>query len=281
MAIVCRPSPLRAFCIALLMVAATGAGSDAFAQRPSQAQINAMRQSCRSDYMGHCSSVPTGGAPALNCLKQNLANLSPGCQTAVKAIAPEAPPAAASTASPSQAAPVTPAPSMSTPSTSAPSMSAPSAPAAAAPPTATAQPSAAGVGRPSQAQLRSVRQSCGADYRVHCAGIQPGGSASIACLKRNITTLSGQCKQALGAVAAGATTAAAPAVAPPPVEPAPLLVSPREELFILRMACGGDYAAFCRGLRPGAGRIAACLHYNSASLSPRCQQALTSLREGR
>lgn len=128
MAIVCRPSPLRAFCIALLMVAATGAGSDAFAQRPSQAQINAMRQSCRSDYMGHCSSVPTGGAPALNCLKQNLANLSPGCQTAVKAIAPEAPPAAASTASPSQAAPVTPAPSMSTPSTSAPSMSAPSAP---------------------------------------------------------------------------------------------------------------------------------------------------------
>jgi hypothetical protein len=249
MAIVCRPSPLRAFCIALLMVAATGAGSDAFAQRPSQAQINAMRQSCRSDY--------------------------------IKAIAPEAPPAAASTASPSQAAPVTPAPSMSTPSTSAPSMSAPSAPAAATPPTATAQPSAAGVGRPSQAQLRSVRQSCGADYRVHCAGIQPGGSASIACLKRNITTLSGQCKQALGAVAAGATTAAAPAVAPPPVEPAPLLVSPREELFILRMACGGDYAAFCRGLRPGAGRIAACLRYNSASLSPRCQQALTSLREGR
>ena len=167
--------------------------------------------------------------------------------------------------------PPAPAPSMSTPGMSAP----------AAPPTATAQPSAAGAGRPSQAQLRSVRQSCGADYRVHCAGILPGGSASIACLKRNITTLSGQCKQALGAVAAGATTAAAPAVAPPPVEPAPLLVSPREELFILRMACGGDYAAFCRGLRPGAGRIAACLHYNSASLSPRCQQALTALREGR
>jgi Cysteine rich repeat len=103
MAVVCQPSLLRAVCIALLMVVAIGAGSDAFAQRPSQAQINAMRQSCRSDYMAHCSSVPTGGAPALNCLKQNLANLSPGCQTAIKAIAPESPPAAASTASPSQA----------------------------------------------------------------------------------------------------------------------------------------------------------------------------------
>ena len=125
MPIVCRPSLLRVFCIALLMVA--GAGSDAFAQRPSQAQINAMRQSCRSDYMAHCSSVPTGGAPALNCLKQNLANLSPGCQTAVKAITPESPPATTSTASPSQAAPAAPAPSMSTPSVSAPRAPAPAA----------------------------------------------------------------------------------------------------------------------------------------------------------
>jgi hypothetical protein len=279
MAIVCRPSLFRAACIALLMVAAIGAGNDAFAQKPSQDQINAMRQSCRSDYMAHCSSVPTGGAPALNCLKQNLANLSPGCQTAVKAIAPQSPPATASAAPPSQAAQDARVPSLSTPS-----MSVPSAPAAAAGPTATAQPSAAGPGKPSQAQLRRVRQSCGADYRIHCAGIPPGGSASIACLKRNITTVSGTCRQALGAVAGGASVAAAaaaPAVAPPPVEPAPLLVSPREELFILRVACGGDYAAFCRGLRPGAGRIAACLHFNSASLSPRCQQALTSLREGR
>jgi hypothetical protein len=161
-------------------------------------------------------------------------------------------------------------------------MSAPSAPTAAAVPPTPMQPSDAGAGRPSQAQLRNVRQSCGADYRVHCAGIPPGGSASIACLKRNITTLSGTCKQALGAVAGIAPAATAAAVAPPPpVEPAPLLVTPREELFMLRTACGGDYAAFCRGLRPGAGRIAACLHYNSASLSPRCQQALTSLREGR
>src|SRR6476469_10068071 len=102
MAVVPRFSLLHASCTALLVAAAIGAGSEALAQRPSQAHLNAMRQSCRSDYMAHCSTVPTGGAPALNCLKQNLANLSPGCQTAVKAIAPESPPEAASTASPSQ-----------------------------------------------------------------------------------------------------------------------------------------------------------------------------------
>jgi len=274
MTCVCRQL-LCAFCFALLTVISIGAGSDAFAQKPSQAQINAMRQSCRGDYMAHCSSVPTGGAPALNCLKQNLANLSPACQTAVKAIAPEPPPAAAASAPASQTAPAAPAPNMSAPTTPAPS-------AAAAPPTTSAQPTASSAGRPSRAQLRNVRQACGADYRVHCAGIPLGGSASIACLKRNITTLSGTCKQALGAVAGGAPAAvAATAAPPPPVEPAPLFVTPREELFVLRTACGGDYAAFCRGLRPGAGRIAACLHYNAANLSPRCQQALISLREGR
>ena len=29
------------------------------------------------------------------------------------------------------------------------------------------------------------------------------------------------------------------------------------------------------------GRVAACLHYNRANLSPRCQQALIALHEGR
>jgi hypothetical protein len=272
MAVVRRPSPLHASCAALLVAAAIGAGSEAFAQKPSQAQINAMRQSCRSDYMAHCSTVPTGGAPALNCLKHNLSNLSPACQSAVKALAPDTPAAAAS-APATRAAPAAPAPSPP-----AANMSAPSAPAVAAPSPATPS---AGASKPSQAQLRNVRQGCGADYRIHCAGIAPGGTASIACLKRNIRTLSGACQQALGAVAGVTSAAAAPAVALPPTEPAPLLVTPREELFILRTACGGDYANFCRGLRPGAGRIAACLHYNSANLSPRCQQALVSLREGR
>jgi hypothetical protein len=273
MAVVCRPALLHASGTALLVAAAIGAGSEALAQKPSQSQLNAMRQSCRSDYMAHCSTVPTGGAPALNCLKQNLSNLSPACQSAVKAIAPDAPAAAASSTPATRAAPAAPAPS-------APAPSAPAAPVVAASPPATPQPSSAHTSKPSQAQLRNVRQACGVEYRMHCAGIPPGGAASIACLKRNVRTLSGACQQALGAVAGVTNAATAAAVAPPPAEPPPLLVTPREELLMVRTACGADYASFCRGLRPGAGRIAACLHYNSANLSPRCQQALVSLREG-
>jgi hypothetical protein len=158
----------------------------------------------------------------------------------------------------------------------------------AAPPPAATQPGAASAGGPNraqrQAQAATIRRACSADYRVHCAGIPPGGSASIACLKRSARTLSAPCRQALAAtatVAAVPAAAPAPVAAPPPMEPAPLLVTRREELFLLRNACGADYAVYCRGLRPGMGRVAACLHYNRANLSPRCQQALIALHEGR
>jgi hypothetical protein len=243
---------------ALLVAATIGVGGDALAQQPSQAQLNALRQSCRGDYMAHCSSVPTGGAPALNCLKQHLPTLSPGCQTAVNAVSPAAPPGAAPSAAPSVAAAAPTAPP-----------EAPSKPVVRVP---------ASASKPSQAQGANIRRACAANYKTHCAGIPPGGSASVACLKRNARTLSAPCQQALG-VAAGATTVVA--AAPAPVEPAPLLVTPREEMFLQRNACRADYATLCGGLRPGLGRIAACLHYNGANLSPRCQQALAALREGR
>jgi hypothetical protein len=58
----------------------------ALAQQPSQEQIAAIRQSCRSDYIEHCSSVPTGGAASLNCLRQNEAHLTPACRQAVAVI---------------------------------------------------------------------------------------------------------------------------------------------------------------------------------------------------
>jgi hypothetical protein len=157
---------------------------------------------------------------------------------------------------------------------------------------AAAPPGAAAARKPGsaqrQAEAATIRRACSADYRVHCAGIAPGGSASIACLKRNARTLSRGCLQALVSaptVAAAPASApahiAAPVAPPPPMEPAPLLVTPREERFIIRSACGADFAAYCGGLRPGLGRVAACLHYNRSNLSPRCQQALIALHEGR
>jgi Cysteine rich repeat len=250
----------------LLIVATIGVVGEALAQQPSQAQVNAIRQSCRNDYMAHCSSVTPGGPAALQCLQQHASSLSATCQQAVSAIKTPTP-ATAKAKAPAKAPPA-----------KTETAAAPATEPAAKPAPAKATPQS------KKAQLASVARACGADYRTHCHGIRPRTAAAVDCLKRNAATLSPTCQHALmGVAAAKSKLASAPATAPAPVkaEPPPLLVSPREEIFLLRMACRRDYLQFCRGLRFGAGRVASCLHYNAANLSPPCQQALAALREGR
>src|ERR1041384_4822713 len=84
-----------------------GTRAPAFAQAPSQAQRDAIKSQCRSDYMAHCSSIPPGGEASLQCLQKNMSSLSSSCQSAVRAV--EAPAAAttkpADTTAPKAAAP--------------------------------------------------------------------------------------------------------------------------------------------------------------------------------
>ena len=72
-------------------------GGPAAAAQPTQAQTQAIRNSCRADFQAHCAGVPTGGQAALSCLIQHEATLSPPCHQAVAAVS-SAPPAAAAPA---------------------------------------------------------------------------------------------------------------------------------------------------------------------------------------
>jgi hypothetical protein len=237
-----------------------------FAQAPTDAQRSAIRSACRSDYEAHCASVPPGGAASLQCLQKNMSSLSSSCQTAVRAV--EAPAAPKAESAPSAAPNAEPAPAAAT--------AAPAAPKAAASTTAK---------KPSQAQVAAIRSACRSDYQKNCAGVPTGGAAALQCLEKNKSKLSGSCQQAVNAASGGATTPAAggatatasPAAAPA-AEPAPALVlrpmRPREELFVLRSACGGDVRALCGGVAPGGGRIAQCLASQAASLSPACKDVL-------
>ena len=72
--------------------------------------------------------------------------------------------------------------------------------------------------------------------------------------------------------AAGAAAAAAPA-APTVIVLRPM--RPREELFVLRSACGADVRSICGGVAPGGGRIVQCLATNAAQLSPACKDVLS------
>ncbi|MDR3535890.1 MAG: cysteine rich repeat-containing protein [Acetobacteraceae bacterium] len=148
----------------LALAAVAGVAS---AQQPTQAQSNAIKQACRTDYQAKCASVPTGGKAALQCLQEHLTDLSPACQTAVNAVgSPSAPPAG----------------SAQTPARSAPAGRPPTAP---------------------REEAAVLRRACGQDYRAYCQGVPLGGGRAIGCLKANAAHLSPSCQGALSGMHGG------------------------------------------------------------------------------
>ncbi|HMM87767.1 hypothetical protein [Bradyrhizobium sp.] len=207
--------------LGLLLAAAIFAYTvPASAQGPSQAQRDAVKSQCRSDYIAHCSSVPPGGEASLQCLAKNMSSLSPSCQSAVRAVE-----AAAAPAKPAE--------------TAAPKPAAPAAATAASPKS----------GKPKAA--------------AGAAAGQPTSSA---------VTGGGAAPAAGAAPATGAAATAAPA-APAVIVLRPL--RPREELFVLRSACGGDVRTICGAVPPGGGRIVQCLATNASLISPACKDVLS------
>jgi len=251
----------------LSVAAILATAAPAFAQAPSQAQRDAIKSQCRSDYIAHCSSVPPGGEASLQCLQKNMSSLSSNCQSAVRAV--EAP--AAVPAKPADAV----APAAET-----------AAPAKSAEPKAAA---AAPAGQPTSAQVSAIRSACRSDYPKVCAGVPTGGAPALQCLEKNKAKLSAGCEKAVSAASGGATPAATPAAgaapaaagaaaAAAPAAPTVIVLRPmrpREELLVLRSACGADVRSICGGVQPGGGRIVQCLATNAAQLSPACKDVLS------
>jgi hypothetical protein len=252
-----------ALCASIATISLTVA-TPAFSQAPTDAQRSAIRSECRSDYEAHCASIPPGGEASLQCLQKNMSILSSGCQSAVRAVEPAAAPKAETAPAPA-AEPAKPAAETAAP--------------AAAPKAAASAPAK----KPSNAQVAAIRSACRSDYQKVCAGVPTGGAPALECLEKNKSKVSASCEKAVSAASGGVAApaaggAAATANASPAAAPAPVLVlrpmRPREELFVLRSACGGDVRSLCGGVQPGGGRIVQCLATKSASLSPACKEVL-------
>jgi hypothetical protein len=255
----------------LSVAAILATAAPAFAQAPSQAQRDAIKSQCRSDYIAHCSSVPPDGEASLQCLQKNMSSLSSSCQSAVRAV--EAP--AAATAKPAETA---------APKAAAPAAVTTAAPKAAEPKAAAAAP----AGQPTSAQISAIRSACRSDYPKVCAGVPTGGAPALQCLEKNKAKLSAGCEKAVSAASGGGAAGAAPAAAgaapagaaaaAAPAAPTVIVLRPmrpREELFVLRSACGADVRSICGGVQPGGGRIVQCLATNAAQLSPACKDVLS------
>jgi hypothetical protein len=166
---------------ALICVLLAAALSPAQAQQPTPAQTDAVRQSCRTDFMANCGGVQPGTREALQCLQQNVAKLSPSCKTAVRATMPAPPAAAAPAPRPAAAA----APSSPPPAAAA--------PAAEVPPLK--------VRAFIMPQRRIVITTiCSGDAPKLCPGVPPIGPSLLNCLAAHASALSKQCYDAIGRV---------------------------------------------------------------------------------
>lgn len=143
------------------------------AHQPSAAQIAAIRQSCRSDFMMHCRGVTPGGKEALLCLQRNAGRLSRGCRAAVAATmrhqaVPGRSPAAVAEPVPPPAAP-------------------------------TVAPLRVRSFIMPQRRLIIVG-ICRAEVRRVCADVPPGGARILKCLGANAARLGPQCYAAVARV---------------------------------------------------------------------------------
>jgi hypothetical protein len=262
-----------------MVIVCISIATPACSQAPTDAQRSAIRAECRSDYEAHCASVPPGGMASLQCLQKNMSSLSSGCQSAVRAVG-----------TPSEAKtepPTTPAKTESEPAVAPKEESATAPPPPAAEGPATPKAAAATSSKPSKANIAAIRSACRSDYSKVCAGVPTGGAPALQCLEKNKSRVSAACQKAVAAVSdnaarptAGSAVPATEATASPAGAPAAAVLvlrpmRPREELFVLRSACGLDARTLCAGVAPGGGRLMQCLAAQSASLSPDCRDVLS------
>jgi hypothetical protein len=259
----------------------------AAAQQPTEAQRDAIRAACRSDFIAHCSGVQPGGKDAFECLLRNNAKLSPACQAAA-APKPAEPAAAAAPAS------AIPANSETVP---------PATKVERAPPGNPVAPTEA-----QNDQLKSVQQACTLnDLVAHCSWIAPSNPEILLCLKANATDLSPNCQAALQALpAAPPPASAAPAepakqaapakkpVEPKSVEPArtsappasaapaaaPAAAPTAQQKAAVRASCRSDFMSHCSGVQPGGAEALQCLKRNEAQLSAACRSAVAAIGGG-
>jgi hypothetical protein len=217
----------------------------AHAQAPSKAQQDALRSNCRSDFMRNCSSVTPGGREALECLMQNKAKVSAGCQGALNAIAAPAPTAAKPELKPEPK------------------------------PEPKAEPKAAATPKAEPAPAEAAPASSAGSAPAHHATTPPATNKPAA--PKATKPAAAPKAAAVPARPAAAAPAAAPVAAtpPPPVTHQPKL----GEAMLIRRFCTMDFKVLCQGVQLGQGRAIQCLANNAGALSPGCRQAMTQTGE--
>jgi hypothetical protein len=103
--------------------------------------------------------------------------------------------------------------------------------------------------------VESVTNGCKKELETYCKDVTPGEGRVLACLYAREDKLSGQCEYALYDAAAQLERALT-------------------ALTYVANECRDDLQKFCSDIRPGQGRLLACIDKNEKQVSGRCKQAM-------
>jgi hypothetical protein len=103
---------------------------------------------------------------------------------------------------------------------------------------------AAGLATGAGAQGRKGDGPCAADVKKFCGDVQPGQGRIVKCMKNHEAELSPACQSQMKAA--------------------------KERAEQVREECKADAQKFCQGIKPGGGRILACLKSHQTELAPAC-----------
>jgi hypothetical protein len=101
----------------------------------------------------------------------------------------------------------------------------------------------------------SVMKGCKTELDTYCKAVTPGEGRVLACLYAYSDKLSGQCEYALYDAAAQLERALT-------------------ALTYVTNECRDDLQKYCANIKPGEGRLLACMDKNEKQVSNRCKQAL-------
>ena len=103
---------------------------------------------------------------------------------------------------------------------------------------------AAGFATGALAQGRKADGPCAADAKKFCGNEKPGEGRIAKCMKSHQAELSPACQSEMKRV--------------------------EERIEQVKEECGADAKKFCQGIKPGQGRILACLKSHQSELAPAC-----------
>ena len=104
-----------------------------------------------------------------------------------------------------------------------------------------------------------AQEACADDVKRLCGNVEPGGGRVDACLKENVAALSTACLDERRREEAGV----------------------KEFLQAFMDACSLDVSRFCSNVKPGGGRVNACLSDYYVYLTSSCQEHVDRLKDAR